>query len=52
MGNLLMGWIERGNMPYLPNSHKGYPSTSLKKTMLTAIYFNKYDMELILADTR
>ena len=21
MGNLLMGWIEWGNMPYLPNSH-------------------------------
>ena len=31
--NLSMKWFEWGNMPYLPRSHRGYPSASLKKTM-------------------
>ena len=41
MGNLLMGGNEWGNMPYLPISHKSPQGTSLKKTMLNIIYFNK-----------
>ena len=48
MGKLHNGLIpnglnEWGTVAYLPRSYRGLPSTSLKKTVLPAIYFNKFN---------
>ena len=47
-GPIANGWNEWGTVAYLPRSYRGLPSTSLKKTILPAIYFNKYDKNIIL----
>ena len=31
---------------------RAYPGASVKRTILAWVYFNKYDMKLILGDTR
>ena len=48
MGKLLMGWINGETVAYLPRSYRSFQGASLKKTMLTVIYFNKFDMKLIM----
>ena len=44
MGLLQMGEINGETVAYLPNSYKGLQGSSLKKTILPVIYFNKYQI--------
>ena len=43
IANGLNEWV---TVAHLPRSHRGLPSTSLKKTVLPVIYFNKYDKNI------